>query len=1044
MADRRERVIFEAVDNYTSDVARMAAATKLLRRELKSADSDTAKLQRSIDGLSRQSLPDMNRRMETSGASIDRYSGRLGLLARGIGALGPAAVPITTSVVPALAMLTSGIGSTALGAGVLVVAFQGVGDALKAVNKAQLQPTTKNLEAAREAMQNLSPAARDAVRALQAMRPVLQQIRDAGAAGFFPGFVRGLHELEAAAPQVERIFNKVGEAAGGIFEDTAGWVTGPEGAAFLSFVEDEAPSALTKFADAAGNVGAGLADLVMAMDPLSDFGLDGLVNLTEQFRGWADSLSQTEGYREFIDYVRETGPQVLDTVGSLANAILQIGEAAAPLGGPVLHALEGIADAVAEIADSPLGPSIMTAVSAMSALSLATRTFGSVATTSWAMAARGQQGYIAQLSALKSGMKVGAGIAALGVANAAGLDTTYTVLGAMAGSVIPGVGTAAGAATGSLLDMASAFHASEVAARDFDSALASGNVDQIRAAVEAKQKEVDDYTDSLRSKIRDALSFMGPDADSTYTNSGQLKQAQDALADAENRAAHAAGFATAAERDHAQALMAVHDAALQAMNSELSWEQALLTANKTVRENGRVVDENGNALRGHEQAAIDSHQAILRVAAAWNEQARAGDGTTKELDRTKAAIRRMATEAGFGEDEIRRMIKALDAVPPKTKAQIELEAQGAIQQILTFRQYLNSLHDKTITINAVRGGYHGAVQGNKQMAQQDRYGDYAYGGFTGTGGKFEPAGVVHRGEVVIPQELVQRDWSMLRSRYGHLPGFADGGVVGGGSRGHDDASGVRSLGDEAKKSAKEIQKEREQRHKARVDAAQQRVNDAKSLLDQRTQERDQFGSSVADRFRSDLFAPSQSRGSGWYATSAPKSDWRTKLLADIAQAGEVNSLQAQLRGAGLDGAAAQALFANADVSTLREFAAMGPAGISDYESLYGQREALLGSAGAGAGEAVFGSGVSAAQQQLNQASAELASMKRGRRGRGPNRHQRESFRNRDRHHGGTRAAGGGGRGGKGRPVYISVEGDSSRDPMAMAQETARRLAFEGD
>ena len=35
-------------------------------------------------------------------------------------------------------------------------------------------------------------------------------------------------------------------------------------------------------------------------------------------------------------------------------------------------------------------------------------------------------------------------------------------------------------------------------------------------------------------------------------------------------------------------------------------------------------------------------------------------------------------------------------------------------------------------------------------------GGFAEGGFTGPGGKFEPAGIVHRGEYVMPQETVNR------------------------------------------------------------------------------------------------------------------------------------------------------------------------------------------------------------------------------------------------------------------------------------------------
>lgn len=63
---------------------------------------------------------------------------------------------------------------------------------------------------------------------------------------------------------------------------------------------------------------------------------------------------------------------------------------------------------------------------------------------------------------------------------------------------------------------------------------------------------------------------------------------------------------------------------------------------------------------------------------------------------------------------------------------------------------------------------------------------FASGGYTGPGGKFDPAGIVHRGEYVMPQEAVNaigvRALDAVRvSR--SLPGYAAGGLVGGGSGG---------------------------------------------------------------------------------------------------------------------------------------------------------------------------------------------------------------------------------------------------------------------
>lgn len=57
---------------------------------------------------------------------------------------------------------------------------------------------------------------------------------------------------------------------------------------------------------------------------------------------------------------------------------------------------------------------------------------------------------------------------------------------------------------------------------------------------------------------------------------------------------------------------------------------------------------------------------------------------------------------------------------------------------------------------------------------------FAEGGYTGQGGKFEPAGVVHRGEFVMSKEAVQKlgVGNLDRLHQSALRGYADGGLVG--------------------------------------------------------------------------------------------------------------------------------------------------------------------------------------------------------------------------------------------------------------------------
>lgn len=69
------------------------------------------------------------------------------------------------------------------------------------------------------------------------------------------------------------------------------------------------------------------------------------------------------------------------------------------------------------------------------------------------------------------------------------------------------------------------------------------------------------------------------------------------------------------------------------------------------------------------------------------------------------------------------------------------------------------------------------VSSNPAYAGPPKPGGFADGGYTGDGGKFEPAGVVHRGEFVMSKAATSRIGVGTLNRM--LKGYADGGYVGG-------------------------------------------------------------------------------------------------------------------------------------------------------------------------------------------------------------------------------------------------------------------------
>jgi TP901 family phage tail tape measure protein len=109
----------------------------------------------------------------------------------------------------------------------------------------------------------------------------------------------------------------------------------------------------------------------------------------------------------------------------------------------------------------------------------------------------------------------------------------------------------------------------------------------------------------------------------------------------------------------------------------------------------------------------------------------------------------------------------------------------AISQALinTYLGATQVLSDKTLPTVAKIAGVAAVLASGLAAVQRIR--GFADGGYTGSGGKYEPAGIVHRGEYVLPQEVVKaigvKQLDTLRSRYTRsAPGrgsYATGGVV---------------------------------------------------------------------------------------------------------------------------------------------------------------------------------------------------------------------------------------------------------------------------
>ncbi|HET9501663.1 MAG TPA: hypothetical protein VFO98_15530 [Marmoricola sp.] len=517
-------------------MAKAAAETALLNKQLDSLSRDSVRTRRSLSDIDRQAAS-TGAGMRNAGNDIDRLSGRMRILADVAAVLGPALVPVGAVAVPAISGLASQLGFAATAGATAVLAFQGVGDALSSLNKAALEPTDANLESARVAMEKLTPAARDFVLRLRDMLPEFQKLQAAAAQGFFPGARDGLIALEDALPRVQDVISAIAGELGSIAADTGESLASDRWSPFLDFLAEEAPSALADMAAAAGSTAHALATLWMATDPLNDDFSAWLVEATDDLDQWAAGLAETQGFVDFIDYVERTGPKVAKTFGAIGDAALQILEAVAPLGGPVLDGIRAMADLIGSIADSDLGTPIFGAIAGLSLLNRTlaltgreavtlrslpsafgkldqsiSRTaktartlrtdvgiMGSTFMTAGSRSQRQTERLNGALTRTKNALapvgKAAAGVAAIGIAAsgaADGIGLTNTASLGLMGTLLGPYGAALGITTGLTLDLIHANDDTEASMRALQLAARQGDFSTYRSKLQDLKGDLED------------------------------------------------------------------------------------------------------------------------------------------------------------------------------------------------------------------------------------------------------------------------------------------------------------------------------------------------------------------------------------------------------------------------------------------------------------------------------------------------------------------------------------------------------------------------
>ncbi|MFG3710881.1 hypothetical protein [Micromonospora sp. NPDC047730] len=217
---------------------------------------------------------------------------------------------------------------------------QAVASAARQAEMAQMQAGIAGGEAynkVQDALDKLSPRARDFARFIFELRDELKDLRAAAADNLLPGVQTAIETALPYLPAFTEWMGSVAGAVGDLFAESARFLSTDETwRDFFGFVGDSAVPTLQQLYRIGRDVATGLAGLYLAFTPFNGDVGGGLENLARDFAQWASTLETNPSFQEFLAYVRENGPVAVDLIGELISFVARFVEAAAPIGSVVL------------------------------------------------------------------------------------------------------------------------------------------------------------------------------------------------------------------------------------------------------------------------------------------------------------------------------------------------------------------------------------------------------------------------------------------------------------------------------------------------------------------------------------------------------------------------------------------------------------------------------------------------------------------------------------------------------------------------------------
>jgi TP901 family phage tail tape measure protein len=196
-----------------------------------------------------------------------------------------------------------------------------------------------------------------------------------------------------------------------------------------------------------------------------------------------------------------------------------------------------------------------------------------------------------------------------------------------------------------------------------------------------------------------------------------------------------------------------------AVNAQIGFEQAIDDTAAAATKAGKAARDASGNFNLQEQSGRDAETAMLALADAGNKytaQLVNQGASQKQVDanvaKTTAAVRSLGSQYGLAGSALDSFVATYVSSPHELPYNVQVNGLSEAEAAL-----LRIQRPRTVTITAnIDAGVARSTLGGLTKFNGGPVSGFAGGGFTGSGGKFQKAGIVHAGEFVFNQESTSR------------------------------------------------------------------------------------------------------------------------------------------------------------------------------------------------------------------------------------------------------------------------------------------------